>query len=212
LERTEHWSADEVKLQLDDSLRALGTDHVELYQFHSGGNAVFDNAALWEMLAREKERGRVRHLGISISGDAAQQQYQAARAFAVGAEVIQVVYNRLNRAPEDRVLPICHDQELGVLARVPLASGFLSGKYSQGASFGPEDVRASRTAEERERLIAEAQRIRAHEAPAGLSLSAWALAWCLGHRVVSAVIPGCKSPEQVRANAQAAEIDLPARA
>jgi len=211
LERAELWSPDEVKGQLEDSLKALQTDYVDLYQFHSGPNAAFDNPALWEMLAREMERGRVRHLGISISGDAAQQEYQTRRAPEVGAEAIQVIYNRLSRLPEQGVLPSCLEQELGVLARVPLASGFLSGKYSAGARFGPDDVRASRKAEDRERLIAEAQRIHREEVPAGVAMSSWALAWCLSHRGVSCVIPGCKSAEQVRDNARAADLTLPPR-
>ena len=124
-----------------------------------------------------------------------------------GVSVIQVVYNRLDRAPEEEMLPSCEEQDLGVLARVPLASGLLSGKYKPGATFeNPDDVRAQRDAAEVQRQLAEVERIRADEVPAGTPMAAWALAWCLRNDVVSCVIPGCKSPEQVSSNAAAADL------
>ena len=124
-ERDSLWSADEVQKQLEDSLKALRTDYVDLYQFHSGNNEVFDNDELWSMLRKQIDAGKVRHVGISIGSN--RNDYQTAKAPEVGAEAIQVVYNRLDRAPEEKVLPLCKEHNLGVLARVPLASGFLSG-------------------------------------------------------------------------------------
>jgi aryl-alcohol dehydrogenase-like predicted oxidoreductase len=94
-----------------------------------------------------------------------------------------------------------------VLARVPLASGLLSGKYKPGARFdNPEDIRAQRDAAEIERQLEEVQRIQQEEVPPGTPMAAWALAWCLRNEAVSCVIPGCKSPEQVTANAAAADL------
>ena len=190
--------------QLDKSLAALRTDYIDLYQFHSGNDAEFDTHGLWDTLAKEKEKGRVRHLGISI-GNSITTAYQAEHAKERGAEALQVVYNRLERKPEDLWFPIAGRDRLGVLARVPLASGYLSGKYKPGATFPPGDMRAGmQSAEKRERQIAEAQRIAVEEVPAGVPMSRWALAWCLKNPVVSAVIPGCKSPQQVEDNALAA--------
>ncbi|HUX13860.1 MAG TPA: aldo/keto reductase, partial [Spirochaetia bacterium] len=82
-ERDQHWGADLVKKQLEESLLALRTDYIDLYQFHSGTNEAFDNEELWNMLSREKERGVIRHLGISISPNT--NTYQTERATAVGA-------------------------------------------------------------------------------------------------------------------------------
>ena len=95
---------------------------------------------------------------------------------------------------------------MGVLARVPLASGLLSGKYSPGAKFPPGDVRATFDGERMRRDLAEVERIRADEAPPGVPMSQWALAWCLQNPVVAAVIPGCKSPEQVQSNVAAVDL------
>ena len=201
-------SPDAVVQQLEDSLKALRTDCIDLYQFHSLDDEAFRTEGLWDALAREKANGKIRHLGISIGANT--NVYQTRLAPEVGAEAIQVVYNRLNRAPEEKVLPACEELHLGVLARVPLASGFLSGKYKPGATFPENDVRtALKSEEDRESAIAEAQRIHAEEVPEGVDMAAWALAWCLRNDVVTTVIPGCKNPEQVRKNAAAADlIDL----
>jgi len=206
LDRDEAWTPDAVREQLEASLRALQTDYVDLYQFHSGPNEAFDQPELWEMLNDQVRAGKIRHLGLSISPNT--NTYQTLRAGEVGAEAIQVVYNRLDRAAEAEVLPACQEQDLGVLARVPLASGFLSGKYRLGDRFAPNDVRA-RFKEERVRQnLEEVERIRAMELPPGVDMASWALAWCLMHPAVTCVIPGMKSVEQVEANARAAMLDL----
>jgi len=207
-EREQAWSPEAVEAQLERSLHALGVDRVDLYQFHSGTRASFENEELWRMLARRKADGAIRHIGISVSSSmpAAEQAWQVRRAREVGAECIQVVYNRLQREPEGELLPLCERDHLGVLARVPLASGFLSGKYRAGAVFGPGDIRSKRSAEEIARLAAEAQAIREREVPSGVGMAQWALAWCLRLPVVTAVIPGCKDAAQVRQNAAAADL------
>lgn len=196
-----------VREQLDASLRALQTDYIDIYQFHSGSDELFQTPGLWEMLRAEKDKGRIRHLGISIGSNT--NVFQTDRATAVGAEAIQVVYNRLERQPEDGVFASCLRQNLGVLARVPLASGYLSGKYRPGATFAADDVREVWGKERRDALLAHAEEIRRTEVPLGTDMAQWALAWCLKNPAVTAVIPGCKSPEQVRANAAAANLDLP---
>ena len=148
----------------------MGTDYIDLYQFHSGSNDAFDQDELWEMLQRHVESGKIRHLGISVSPNT--NMHQVSRASMVGVSAIQVVYNRLDRAPEAEVLPSCREQDLGVLARVPLASGLLSGKYKPGATFdNPEDVRAQRDPADLQRQLAEVERIRAEEVPPGVPMA-----------------------------------------
>lgn len=208
-EREQLWSPQEVQRQLEDSLRALRTDHIDLYQFHSGSDADFDQPALWEMLQRQVQAGKIRHLGLSLSSGEENHPAQAEQASAVGAAAIQVVYNRLDRGPEARVLPACQAQDLGVLARVPLASGFLSGKYKPGTTFTTAtDVRSQHDKAAVQARLAEVQQIQQNEVPPGVDMAAWALAWCLQHPAVTCVIPGCKNLAQVSANAAAADLDL----
>jgi len=207
-EREQEWTSEQVIAQLEESLAALDTGYIDLYQFHSGTKQVFENDELWSMLDRQKKAGKVRHLGISVSSSIQPDDklHQVRRARELGAECIQVVYNRLERSSEETILPLCRESDLGVLARVPLASGFLSGGYGADAAFGSGDIRSRRSPREIKLMVVEAERIRREEVPPGTAMAAWALAWCLRSPAVTAVIPGCKNPEQVAQNASAADL------
>lgn len=199
------WEVDQVRVQLEESLKALKTDYIDLYQFHSGSDDAFNNDDLWTMLDKQVQAGKIRNLGISIGSN--DNLYQTSKASEVGAKAIQVVYNRIDRVPEARVFPSCEQQDLGVLARVPLASGYLSGKYKPGAVFS-DNVRKGRKREEIDEKLQLVEKIKQEEVPEGVDMASWALAWCLKNPVVTTVIPGCKSTEQVIANAKAADLDL----
>jgi myo-inositol catabolism protein IolS len=203
LKRRDAFTAPDVRQQLDASLRALQVDTIDLYQFHSGNDAAFNDDALWTFLDEEKRAGKIRHLGVSLNKTT---EHQADWARERGIEVIQVVHNRLDRRAERLHLPYAERDGLGVLARVPLASGLLSGKYHAADTFPVNDVRARIAREQLQRDLAEVERLRREEVPSGVPMAAWAIAWCLGNPLVSAVIPGCKTPEQVRSNAGAAAL------
>jgi aryl-alcohol dehydrogenase-like predicted oxidoreductase len=204
MNRDDDFSIPGVCGQLEASLKALRVETIDLYQFHSGSDEEFQNEKLWTTLAEFKRAGKIRHLGVSIMQKGG--ELQAREAARSGAEALQVVYNRLDRRPEQIYFPQARRDHLGILARVPLASGLLTGKYKPGASFAANDVRATFDAEKMKTRLAEAERIQKTEVPAGVPMSQWALAWCLKDPLVSAVIPGCKDPAQVRANASAAEL------
>ncbi len=206
MNRTEPRSAAEIAVQLEDSLRALRTDYIDIYQYHSWGDSQFDDPEVLSYLKAEQKRGRIRHIGVSISKNT--NMHQTGQCGARGIEVLQVIYNRLDRAPEREVLPSAQAQQVGVLARVPLASGLLSGKYRPGVEFAANDVRSGHDKAQRDARLLEVEHIARDEVPAGMAMSQWALAWCLKHPAVTAVIPGCKTVEQVRANAMAGDIIL----
>ncbi|MFT3787453.1 MAG: aldo/keto reductase [Tepidisphaeraceae bacterium] len=193
--------ADCVK-QAEDSLKALRTTYLDLQQYHSWGNdKFFDDDVLAAML-KLKDQGKIRHLGNSISPNNNVKQVAVSNDKQI--EVIQVVYNRLDRVPEEAIFPICRDQKLGVLARVPLASGYLSGKYKPGHQFDKDEVRGKwHKPEDRDAKLREVEKIMQTELPAGVPMAQWALAWCLKDPTVTAVIPGCKDDKQVRDNAAA---------
>ena len=204
LDRTEDFSAVGVRRQLEGSLRALRVDAIDLYQFHSGSDSQLFNNDLWAMLAEQKHAGRIQHLGISILGKGSETQAREARR--LGAEALQVIYNRLDRRAEQLYFPHAQQNDLGILARVPLASGLLSGKYRSGASFAANDWRSTFEAKKMRNDLVEVERIRESEAPPGVPMTQWALSWCLQNQAVSAVIPGCKDPAQVVSNAEAAKL------
>jgi myo-inositol catabolism protein IolS len=206
MNRTEPRSPADVQRQLDESLAALRTDYVDLYQYHSWGDDQFFDDDVLATLHRMKDSGKVRHIGNSVARNDNVRQIGASRDRKI--EAIQIIYNRLDRTPEQTTFRICVEQDLGVLARVPLASGFLSGKHKPGATFAQGDVRSNRERQQIDEKLREVEQIRAQELPAGVEMAQWALAWCLQHPAVTCVIPGCKSVEQVRHNAAAAELQL----
>jgi aryl-alcohol dehydrogenase-like predicted oxidoreductase len=204
-ERTNHFDPAGVQLQLEESLRALKCDFIDLYQFHSGSDQDFDNPELWEMLTRQVEAGKIRSFGLSIT--TANPPLQIQKMSGYGISALQVVYNRLSREPEQRIFPTCQKEDIGVLARVPLASGFLSGKYNPDTKFtDPNEVRSLRDPESTRQQLLEVEIIKANEVPAGVPMAEWALAWCLRHPAVTTVIPGCRNVEQVESNARAVEL------
>ena len=202
-DRTRHWSVDDVLKQLDSSLKSLKTDYIDLYQAHSCTDEEFKNDDLWTMLDKQVQAGKIRNLGISLRTN--DESYQTDQATDVNVGAIQVVYNRLDRKPEEKIFPSSEKQNLGVLARVPLASGYLSGKYKPGAVFSSDDVRSKHDREETAKLLNEVEKISDTEVPRGVPMATWALAWCLNHPAVTSVIPGCKNPDQVELNAKAAD-------
>lgn len=203
-ERTRHVKADEVLKQLDDSLLSLQTDYIDLYQSHSLKAHEFDNDDLWTQLDKQKERGKIKHIGLSLQNDPSVDQ--ATKATSVGAEALQLIYNRLTRDVEETIFPVAKQDNLGILARVPLASGYLTGKYKPGDHFGVNDVRSRHDKEEQRQKLLEVERLLKEEVPEGTDMATWALSWCLKNDLVTTVIPGCKTPEQVRKNAKAATL------
>lgn len=204
MDRTDAFGPEEVRAQLIASLRALRTDRIDLYQLHSGNDQAFRDDGLRAVLDDARRSGMVRNLGVSIRG--AGSEVQVREAFAGGYGVLQVVYNRLDLRAEAEVFPTARRYNLGILARVPLASGLLCGKYEAGEKFGPDDYRSTFGREKIARQVREAEKIADHELPLGVSRVRWALAWCLRDPVVTAVIPGAKGPEQVAENASAADL------
>lgn len=206
IQRDQLWSAEAVQKQLEQSLVNLKTDYIDLYQFHSGDDDAFNNDELWTMLSKQVEAGKIRQLGVSLTSRAEVRDSQAPRVAEVGAEAVQVVYSRMDQGAEEIVFPACLKDNLGVLARVPLASGFLTGKYSRGVTFPEGDYRGRMGREKLDAMVDEAAEIQKNEVPENTPMAAWALAWCLKNKAVTSVIPGARNVSQLKANAAAADL------
>lgn len=200
----ENYGPAQVKVQLEESLRALRTDYIDVYQLHSAPDEHFDNDELWTMLDKQVQAGKVRFLGNSVGRPAMQQQVE--RSSEYGISVIQAPYNALQRRAARFLFPIAREMDLGVIARAPLAMGLLSGKYRPGHVF--EDVRAMFIKQEQvdQRLEAADEALR--DKPSDMAPATWANAWCLQDSQVSVVIPGIKSVAQLEVNAMAGEVQL----
>jgi len=206
-DRTEPRSPSDCLAQLDESPTALRVDAVDLWQYHSWGDDKFFDDDVLAAVHRAKDQGKVKHIGNSVGNNQNVKQVEASTK--MGIEFIQIVYNRLDRGPEETTFPVCTAQDLGVLARVPLASGYLSGKYDVGHRFNDDEVRGKWHGREKsDAALQQVRKIKQEEVPEGVNMATWALAWVLQHPAVTCVIPGCKSVQQVESNAAAADLDM----
>ena len=184
------------------SLARLGTDYIDLYQLHSPTDTAAYLPEAFEALAALKRQGKIRYGGVSV-GPAAHGPWVIQNT---PADTIQVVYNLLDREPEQTLLPMALKHNIGIIARVPLASGFLSGKFGPDTTFAPNDHRAKTYSPEKVRqMVAQVQRLGFLTEGKTKTLAQAALQYCLANPAVSAVIPGAKTPEQARANAAASD-------
>jgi aryl-alcohol dehydrogenase-like predicted oxidoreductase len=193
---------------VEDSLRRLGTDYIDLYQHHQpdGDTPVDETLRALDDLVTQ---GKVRYLGNSnyTGWQIADADWSAAgQTRFVSA---QNLYSLLERDVEREVLPACEHFGLGFLPFFPLASGLLSGKYKRGEA-PPEGTRlaawGARGAQAmNDRNFDRIEALEAWASERGHTILELAFAWLLGHEAVSSVIAGATSPEQVRTNAATAE-------
>ena len=190
---------------LTKSLKSLKTDYIDIYQFHSGSNIDFNNNELWDMLYRQVENGKIRYLGVSIMDSYVKKKdlYQLKNMQNFNANIMQVVYNRLNTQPDKEIIPYCLKNNISLIARIPLAKGFLSGKYNVDHRFESDDIRSSYGIETNYKLLVDSKRIKDKEVPRDVNMAQWSIAWCLKSNAVKVVIPGVKNIEQLKSNAQA---------
>jgi aryl-alcohol dehydrogenase-like predicted oxidoreductase len=207
-------SADYIRRAVEDSLRRLGTDRIDLYQLHFPD----DKVPLEETLGALDElvqAGKVREIGCSnfspeliAQADTVSGERGSARFVSVQNE-----YSLLRRGPEKGVLDACEKYDLAFIPYFPLASGVLTGKYRRGEAAPPETRLANAPAERVERALSErnfdkVEALQRWVADRGHSLLELAMSWLLTRPRVATVIAGATRPEQVVANAEAAGWEL----
>jgi aryl-alcohol dehydrogenase-like predicted oxidoreductase len=201
----------------DRSRANLGVDTLDLVQLHCPPAPVYSTDAVFDALDELVELKRVAAYGVSV-----ETVDEALTAIArPGVASVQIIVNAFRQKPLERVLPAAADAGVAVIARVPLASGLLSGRYTASTTFAPDDHRSYNRHGEAfdvgetfagvpfEVGLAAVERLRPL-VPEGVPMARFALRWVLD-QAVTMVIPGARDPEQARGNAAAAAADpLPA--
>jgi aryl-alcohol dehydrogenase-like predicted oxidoreductase len=197
----------------DRSRANLGTDTLDLVQLHCPPTLVFSTEAVYDALDTLVAEQRIAAYGVSVETCA-----EALAAIArPGTASVQIIFNAFRRKPLDEVLPAAQAAGVGIIARVPLASGLLSGRYSRGTTFGASDHRNYNRHGEAFDVGetfsgvdfgtgVDAAREFAALAPAGTAPAQAALRWILQQPGVTTVIPGARNAEQARQNAAAAAL------
>ncbi len=209
----EAYSAQNLRAWVDRSRANLGMDTLDLVQLHCPPTPVYSTDAVFDALDGLVERGAVAAYGVSVETTA-----EALTAIArPNVATVQIILNAFRLKPLDEVLPAAREAGVGIIARVPLASGLLSGKYDETTTFAPDDHRTyNRHGEAFDvgetfsgvpyEVGVRAARDLAALVPGGASTAAFALRWIVDQPGVSVVIPGARNPDQARANAAAADV------
>jgi len=184
---------------LDQSLKNLGREQVDVYQFHVW-NDDWANIDEWLETARVmRDSGKVRYVGISINDH---QPANSLKALDTGlVDVVQVIYNIFDQSPEDELFPYCRKNNIGVIARVPFDEGSLTGKIRPETKFAADDFRNEYFQGDRKKEVWDrVQQIAADAAISVDQMPELALQFCLSDPAVSTVIPGMRNPKHVTAN------------
>jgi aryl-alcohol dehydrogenase-like predicted oxidoreductase len=210
---TENYNRDAFLAWNDRSRENLGICPLDLVQLHCPPDGVFANDAVFEALDEMVAAGRIAAYGVSVETCA-----QALSAIArPGVASVQIILNCFRLKPLEEVLPAAREAGVGIIARVPLASGLLSGRYDETTTFAADDHRTYNRSGEAfdvgetfsgvpfEVGVAAARELSAL-IDDGVSLAQFALRWVIDQPGVSTVIPGARNPDQVRANAAAASL------
>jgi aryl-alcohol dehydrogenase-like predicted oxidoreductase len=197
----------------DRSRRNLGVDRLDLVQLHTPPTPVYSSDEVFDALDTLVSDQRIAAYGVSV-----ETVHQALTAIArPGVASVQIILNAFRQKPLEQVLPAAAAAGVGILARVPLASGLLSGRYTRDTKFAANDHRTYNRHGEAfdvgetfsgvdfETGVAAAQEFAAL-APEGMTPAQLALRWIIDQPGVTAVIPGARSVDQARANASAGQL------
>ncbi|MFG2913502.1 aldo/keto reductase [Kitasatospora sp. NPDC048298] len=212
-QRPEHYNLANFRAWADRSRDNLGVERLDLVQLHCPPTPVFSSDEVFDALDTLVAEGRIAAYGVSVETCA-----EALTAIArPNVASVQIILNAFRLKPLEQVLPAAEAAGVGILARVPLASGLLSGRYDAHTVFGPDDHRTyNRHGESFDQgetfsgvdfaTGVEAAAEFAALAPEGASAAQTALRWVTQQPGVTTVIPGARNVTQARANAAAAEL------
>jgi aryl-alcohol dehydrogenase-like predicted oxidoreductase len=207
------YSRENLQAWVERSLKNLELERVDLLQLHCPHPDVYDRPEVFGFLDELVKAGKLRYYGISVESTG-----EALRGIRYpGVQSVQIIFNMLRLKPAEEFFPAAKQRGVGILARVPLASGLLSGKLTKQSTFARDDHRSfNRNGEAFDKGetfsgvpfdlgLEVVERLRPL-VPAGATLAQLALRFTLMFDAVSSAIPGAKTPEQARANASAADL------
>ena len=214
-QRPENYTLANFRQWVDRSRKNLGTDSLDLVQLHCPPTPVYGNAEVYDALDTLVSEGAIRNYGVSV--ERTDEALEAIRH--QGTSSVQIILNAFRLKPLDEVLPAAKAADVGIIARVPLASGLLSGKYTKDTSFAADDHRnynrAGASFDIGEtfsgvdyglglKAVAEFEQL----VPDGVGTAQAAIRWIAAQEGVTTVIPGARTVDQAIANAGAAEVSL----
>ena len=193
--------SEQVMACTEKSLKNLGLEAIDVQQFHVWSDEWVDQGDWLEAILKLKHQGKIRHFGVSIND---YQPENAIKLIETGAvDTVQVIHNIFEQSPEDKLFPACETHNVGVIVRVALDEGGLTGKITPYSKFEEGDFREKYFRGERKQEVYERVQKIAFDLNITLEQTAeTALRYVLSHPAVSTVIPGMRSIQNVERNCQ----------
>ncbi|MCU1229695.1 MAG: aldo/keto reductase [Acidobacteria bacterium] len=192
---------------VDGSLKRLRTDYIDVYQMHNPTVQDLAREEIQEAMEMLQDAGKVRFWGVSVS-----TPEEGIEIVNRGwGHTLQVLYNILNQAPAKELFPAARQKGYGIIARVPLASGLLTGKFRTETTFSSDDVRQNFLTPRRlEEAVERIDEVKSILGGSSRVLTDAALKFAISDDAVATTIPGARNVHQVEINASAGEGELPA--
>jgi aryl-alcohol dehydrogenase-like predicted oxidoreductase len=194
---------DHIREYTEKSLKNLGVETIDLQQFHVWEDSWASDERWQRTVEDLKKEGKIRAIGISINRWEPDNALKTLRTGLIDA--VQVIYNIFDQAPEDRLFPLCQEQNVGIIARVPFDEGTLTGTFTTETTFPEGDWRGTYFVEENLRSsVAHADALKPL-VPTGMTMAEMALRFILSNPMVHTTIPGMRKERNVRANTAAGD-------
>ena len=192
----------------EQSLKRLNVEALDILQLHSPDTEKLDRDDPWEALHRLKEQGKILHAGWSVQSFKETEQAYLLDKYHDLIDVIQVRYNLLERDAEKVLFPKAQKYNIGVIVRIPLLFGFLTGKFTRETRFSEDDHRRMNLSPEKmEMYFQRLDKVRPlFDRYPDQTMAQVALRFCISHPACHTAIPGAKTPEQVKENCSASDL------
>jgi len=197
------FSKDHVIQYADRIRKKLRVDSIDVLQFHVWDDSWTDDPEFRSTVEQLRDGGWIRYFGLSLNRWEPENGIKALHTGLV--DIVQVIYNIFDQAPEDKLFPLCQELNIGVIARVPLDEGSLGGKMTRETRFPKDDWRSGYFGPQN--LVPTIERVEKIKkiVPAGMTLPEMSLRFVLSHPAVSTTIIGMRDPKHVRDNVAASD-------
>ncbi|WP_247236968.1 aldo/keto reductase [Telluribacter sp. SYSU D00476] len=194
----EVFPADYIREYTEISLKNLGTDSIDLLQFHVWEDHWADRDEWKEEVQKLTQEGKVQRWGISVNRWEPDNSLNTIKTGLIDA--VQVIYNIFDQAPEDNLFPLCRQMDIGVIARVPFDEGTLTGTLTKETTFPADDWRSTYFVPENLNSSVDHAEALKPVIPEGMTMSEMALRFILNNPDVHTTIPGMRKLHHVEAN------------
>lgn len=204
------YDKDYIIFAAEQSLKRLKIDAIDILQLHSGDLTNMERDDPWEALDTLKRQGKIKHAGWSIQSFKETEQAHILERHKDLLDCIQVRYNLLEREAEKVLFPKAIEYGIGVIVRIPLLFGFLTGKFNRDSTFSQDDHRRfSLSPEKIEKYLLNLDKVKpVFDKYPEQTMAQVSLRFCLSHPACHTAIPGAKTPKQVAENCSASDLDI----